>query len=148
MTTSIPGQFDAFESAVMTKALAGDHPVLANLRAQFAGALASSRTFTGVGFWVDIEPAPDAVPLPNAKNLEVLDVYADIAGMKRGVAFIVFVRDGLLTQLEAHTYAEPWPAAITDFTLKYVMVEGRRHVMEGLEGGDPYRSVIEPIPDE
>lgn len=124
----------------MTKALAGDHPVLANLRDQFAGAHVTSREFTGVGFWTDIQPGPNAVPLPGGRNLEILDVWAEIAGMKRGAGFIVWVRDGLLMQLEAHTYGEPWPAAIADVTLKYALVEGRRQLMEGLEGGDPYRS--------
>ncbi len=44
------------ERAVVDMLLAGDHPLLRSLRHQYEDATVRGRTFTGVGFWLDLYP--------------------------------------------------------------------------------------------
>jgi hypothetical protein len=42
---------------------------------------------------------------------------AEIAGLERGVSFVLFVRDGMLDFLEGFTFDEPWPDRIDDYSV-------------------------------
>lgn len=42
---------------------------------------------------------------------------AEIAGLERGVSFVLFVRDGMLDFLEGFTFDEPWPDRIDDYAV-------------------------------
>lgn len=107
------------ERAVLGKILAGDHPVLAELRAQAARASAVSREFTGVGFYLRFDVPSDVPTLTAPRDFAFGDVYAEIKGMKHGAGFVLFVRDGRLDQLEGFSFDEPWPEEILGFGLAY-----------------------------
>jgi hypothetical protein len=109
---------EPLEAAVLDLLLAGDHPVLAALRDQLAGATVKGRQHTGVGFFTDFSPAKDAVPAP-VRKLRFGDVQATIDGLQHGADFVLFVDDGLLTMLEGFSYDEPWPAEIVGFSVSY-----------------------------
>lgn len=105
------------EQAVLAKLLAGDHPVLANLRAQVRRARLSKREMTGVGFYCDFE-VDDGTPTVRG-DFHLGDVQADVAGLEHGAGFVLFVRSGLVSTLEGYSYDEPWPDRVVDFSLKY-----------------------------
>jgi hypothetical protein len=107
-----------FETAVLGKLLAGDHPVLAVLRAQADAASVASREQTGTGFFVSFD-IPDHTPALSTKDFHFGDVNAVVSGLKNGAGFVVFVRGGRLNVLEGYTYDEPWPREIRDFKLTY-----------------------------
>ncbi|MDP1626565.1 hypothetical protein [Parvibaculum sp.] len=108
-----------FENAVLTKLLAGDHPLLIALRSQAERAQLSSRDYTGAGFFCVFTVPSDVTPLARHLDFEFGDVNAQIAGLKHGAGFVVFVRDGRLDMLEGYSYDEPWPEVIGDFELSY-----------------------------
>lgn len=107
-----------FEQAVLDKLLAGDHPVLAVLRAQAQRARLASREYTGAGFYLSFEVPPDA-PALAMQDFHFGDVNAAVDGLQYGAGFVVFVRSGRLETLEGYSYEEPWPKEIGSFTLSY-----------------------------
>ena len=107
-----------FEQAVLEKLLAGDHPVLAVLRAQAQAARLASREYTGAGFFLSFDVPPDASLLPT-KDFHFGDVNAVVDGLRYGAGFVVFVRGGRLDTLEGYSYEEPWPKEIRGFKLSY-----------------------------
>lgn len=114
----------AFERAVLEKLLDGEDPVLAALRAQLDSCEVSSREFTGVGFYTNLKVHRSVEPAPTSRRrIQVLNVGAKISGLERGASFVVFVTDGYLDFLEGFSYDEPWPPAISEFSLLY---EGKR----------------------
>ena len=112
--------FTPLEVEVMEKFLAGPNPILGALRAQFRTASVKKREFTGVGFWLDIELAPDAVPARLSQSLHLTDVGAELEGVTRGIGFVLHVLGGQMSLLEGFTYNEPWPAQIGTFSVAYI----------------------------
>jgi hypothetical protein len=112
------------ERAVLTELLAGDHPLLEQLRNQLAHCRVSRRKYTGVGFWTDLDVGGNA-PAVNDMKLRFGDVIADIDGMAHGAGFVLFIEHGLLSNLEGYGYDDPWPSTITGYTLKYRAGENR-----------------------
>jgi len=108
-----------FERAVLAKLLAGDHPLLAELRSQAERARLASREYTGAGFYCTFETPPDVPLLKQHQDFHFGDVDAKIDGLKHGAGFVVFVRGGRLDTLEGYCYDEPWPEVIGDFELSY-----------------------------
>jgi hypothetical protein len=120
------------ERRVLEMLLAGDHPVLGILRAQFPRAKVVQREFTGVGFSTHFEIPSDVARLPDQRSFELGDVHADMPGLEAGVDFILFIREGAIDFLEGFTYGDDaWPAAITAFTLSYDQAMGGRVVSRG-----------------
>jgi|SRR5215813_7272997 len=108
------------EQAVMEKLLDGDNPILRDLRKQFGEIEGVERRFTGAGFFTKFRLAPEARPL-SKKSLTFGDVAATIPELKNGAGFLLFVRDGILNQLEGYTYGESWPTEISHFELGYIV---------------------------
>lgn len=77
-----------FEEAVLTKLLAGDHPVLARLRGQAARARLVYREHTGVGFFCSFEVPPDISPVTPA-DFELGDVDGTFEGLEHGAGFLL-----------------------------------------------------------
>jgi hypothetical protein len=119
MTTAPDGQLTAFEAAVLSLLLDGEHPLLAQLRAQATGCTVLDRTFTEVGFWTDLAAAPASPPLEGEPSFELGDVVASIPGGNHGAGFVLFVRDGRLAMLEGYTYDDPWPDDVSELRLGY-----------------------------
>lgn len=111
------------ERAVLTKLLAGEHPLLERLRNQLSNCQVSRRELTGAGFYayLDVGDAPAADDV----NLRFGDVIAEIEGMAHGAGFVLYVEHGRLSMLEGYGYDDPWPSTITAYTLKYSAGEER-----------------------
>lgn len=107
-----------FEREVLTKLLAGDHPVLDVLRAQAQAACLASREYTGAGFFLSFDVPPDA-PLLATKDFQFGDVNAFVDGLQYGAGFVLFIRGGRLDTLEGYSYEEHWPKEIHEFKLSY-----------------------------
>src|SRR4051812_30492151 len=97
---------NALETAVLDMLLAGDHPVLACLREQRAAATIVSRSFSGVGFFVDFAVPDSAARCGSKPDYTLSDVEATIDGLAHGAGFVIFVRDGRITMLEGFCYDE------------------------------------------
>ena len=108
-----------FESAVLGKLLAGDHPLLTALRSQADMGRVSSREYTGAGFRCTFATPPNAPSLSGHSDFHFGDVNAKIGGLKHGAGFVIFVRGGRLDTMEGYSYDEPWPEGIDDFELSY-----------------------------
>lgn len=108
-----------FENAVLAKLLAGDFPLLAQLRSQADRARLASREYTGAGFCCTFEIPPDVPLLVQHPDFHFGDVNARIGGLKHGAGFVVFVRGGRLDTFEGYCYDEPWPEVISNFELSY-----------------------------
>jgi hypothetical protein len=115
-----PHDLTNLERAVLTRLLAGDHPVLIVLREQAARAKVARREFTGVGFFCLLHVPPDLSPVAAGADFTIGDVSASIPGLEHGAGFLLFVRQGRLSELEAFSYEERWPSEVTTFTLDYL----------------------------
>ena len=97
------------ESAVLAAALAPDQAYFDRFRAQVAAAVVTSRTPSGVGFMTKIEvPAELAVAEWPAHELlpVVAGSHPDLAA---GAEFILQVKSGCISTIEAFCYEGMWP---------------------------------------
>ena len=103
-------ELSPLERDVIDTILAPDHPVMHVLRRQFERCHVASRRFTGVGFFTVLDVATDVEPAPVKPGaMDLGDVTATIEGLQHGAGFVLFVRDGALTELEGFSFDEPWP---------------------------------------
>ncbi len=105
------------ERAVLEKLLAGEHPLLEQLREQLPVCHVSRREQTGVGFYTyfNVGDAPGA----DDANVRFGDVLAEIEGMAHGAGFVLYIEHGCLSMLEGYGYDDPWPNTIGAYTLRY-----------------------------
>lgn len=114
-------QFQEFEHAVMMKILSGNDPTLGVLRKQYWNMKTKKWEFTGVGFYIDFDKAEDALVIEGKTSFEIGDVVADINNERNAVGFVLFIRDGMLDMLEAHTYGnKKWPKRIENVELRFI----------------------------
>ena len=126
----------SFEEKILEKLLAGDHPLLNQLRLQVGNCRVSRREFTGVGFYTYfvIEPIPDC---SIRTSLKFGDVIAEIDGLQHGAGFLLYVKDGMITMLEGYSYDESWPEKIVNFDLSYVGGKRDWAKLKGILGENP-----------
>lgn len=110
-------QLNPLERDVLEMLLAGSHPSLKTLRLQLQRA-DIQREMTGVGFYLQFA-LPDATPRIRPESCRFGDVHAELAGLKYGVGFLLFIDNGQLSQLEAYTYDERWPETLGAYALRY-----------------------------
>jgi hypothetical protein len=96
------------ESFVLQTLLAGDHPILAQLREQATDVVVKSRNHTTVGEYVDLAIASRHVAV-QPPNIVLGDIDIEVEGVKHGVATLLFVIDGKLNFIEFATAADTWP---------------------------------------
>ena len=114
----VHGGFNRIEYEVMNKILEGDDPFHVLLRRQFSLAELRTRKFTGVGFYTyfslpaDVLRLKDRIsgPLHGGPN-------AEIEGLKYGAGFVLFLKDGVIDNLEGFTYDEKWPTEVKSFRI-------------------------------
>ena len=107
-----------FERDVIEKLLDGEHPVLKELRKQLELCSVRKREMTGVGFYLRLDVPEKSSCMPSV-DLKLGDVDAEIAELKHGAGFVLYIKDGRLDMLEGYSYDEPWPNNISKYTLKY-----------------------------
>ena len=101
---------EEFERQVMSALLAGDDPILAALRAQYAAAMVRDREKTGSGFVTRFE-VPAGVPPVERKLLHLDDLQVQLAGAKTPADTSVHVHNGRLRSLECFVYDGAFPDA-------------------------------------
>lgn len=110
----------ALETAAIEKLLEGTHPALQQLKQQAKVLRATRREHTGVGFFTEFEPGPDAVAVAALPGrLTIGDVDAAINGVADAVGFLLFVESGYITMLEGFAYGNEWPTEVTTFSLRH-----------------------------
>jgi hypothetical protein len=121
--------FTKFETDVITMLLAGDHPVLAAVRDQFAVAEIDSRKYTGVGYYLNFN-LPTSHPklhelLPIKKYFLLGDVDVMLGEEKIWGTVILWIEDGRISSLECVTYDE-WPDEGFSYEISYF--DGKRDI--------------------
>lgn len=99
---------EEFEVQVMTALLAGDDPLLAALRQQYAAATVSGREKTGTGFVTRFD-VPQSVPPIERKLLHLDDLQLQLAGTATPADASVHVHNGRLRSLECFVYDGAFP---------------------------------------
>jgi hypothetical protein len=100
---------DQFEQQVMAGLLAGDDPLLAALRKQYAAATVRDREMTATGFITRFD-VPDTAPPIARKLLHLDDLQIELAGAKSPADTSVHVFNGRLKSLECFLYDGAFPA--------------------------------------
>ena len=112
---------EPIEYQAMQMLLEGDHPTLETLRQQFNRSCVVERDFTGVGILYHVEIDDSNLRLDPSNRIVLGDVCADVACLKYGCGFILFVDDGLLGTLECHLWGDDaLPQSATYTRLYYV----------------------------
>lgn len=125
-------QLTRLEAEVMRMFLDGPGDLLSALRVQLDHLKVTGRRMTGVGVFTDFS-VPEALAVPGVSGY-IGDVEGKIVGLMHGAGFVLFVRNGCISQLEAFSYDEPWPPTPGAFALSYTKPEriltGLRHNTE------------------
>jgi hypothetical protein len=113
------------ESAVLDLLLSRPDEGYAVLREQLTAVEVTARETSGAGFFTslslpsDSPKAPGTVGNPLGTGAYEDDVYADIEGMAHGAGFLLWLEDGLMSQLEGFAYGDPWPDDVTGFAVRW-----------------------------
>ena len=99
---------DDFERAVMAALLAGDDPLLASLREQYAAAIVRDREKTTTGFVTRFD-VPSSVNPIDRKLLHLDDLQLQLAGAMTPADLSVHVHNGRLRSLECFVYEGTFP---------------------------------------
>lgn len=110
------------ESAVLDLLMSRDQPGYDALRAQRSGCSARGREQSSAGFYTELEVSPDASPADMGLVGNPLgqghdfpeDVAADIEGLESGAGFLLWLKDGRLSQLEGYSYLEDDASPVWD----------------------------------
>jgi hypothetical protein len=92
----------------MTALLAGDDPLLATLREQYAAASVRAREVTATGFVTRFE-VPAAIAAIDRKLLHLDDLQVELEGANTPVDTSVHVHNGRLKSLECFVYEGAFP---------------------------------------
>jgi len=112
--------FAPIESEALNLLLAGELPILQQLRAQIERVVGVERTFTKVGFYVRFELPEDTAVIPGMPSFAISDVSGRVEGTTHGVCFVLFIKSGRLHFLEGATFGgAEWPTKIEEFSLGY-----------------------------
>jgi hypothetical protein len=111
-------QLTEFERTLAEHLLAGELPVLAVLRSQWAAARFESRELSGVGFFLNVV-VPSSAPRAEPPDFELGDVYFEATGLPHGGGSVMFIRDGAISMLEAYSHDGDWPKEVMEFALRY-----------------------------
>ncbi|HEV7768551.1 MAG TPA: hypothetical protein VGQ76_26375 [Thermoanaerobaculia bacterium] len=101
---------DEFERLVVDALLAGDDPILATLREQYAAATVREREKTGSGFVTRFD-VPSTVPAIERKLLHLDDLQVQLEGASTPAETSVHVHKGRLSAFECFVYDGAFPEA-------------------------------------
>jgi hypothetical protein len=97
-----------FERQVMTALLAGDDPILATLREQYAAATVRDRETSATGFVTRFDIPANVSPIER-KLLHLDDLQVQLADATTPAEVSVHVHNGRLRSLECFVYDGPFP---------------------------------------
>ena len=100
---------EEFEKQVMAALLAGDDPLFAALRKQYAAASVRDREMNSTGFVTRFE-VPASVPAIERKLLHLDDLQVELEGAKTPVDTALNVHNGRLRSLECFVYEGTFPS--------------------------------------
>ena len=120
---------------VMEKMLFGPDELVGELKEQYKDLKIVSVEDTGVGFYVDFETENNTVKALDEKvflqKFQIGDVYGNVEGIIDAVGFILFVKDGFITMLEAYTNGiDSWP---DDKDIELIYDSGKERNIEELK---------------
>ena len=98
-----------FERQVMAGLLAGDDPLLAALRAQYAAAAVRDREVNATGFVTRFDIPADVPPIER-KLLHLDDLQLELEGSSSPADTSVHVHNGRIRSLECFVYEGTFPA--------------------------------------
>lgn len=109
-----------FERDVLNASLKPERSPFPLLRKQLDRLVVSGREQSSAGIFVHLSVLADAIdPRLRGVNVEFGDIIADVPGVRHGLGFVVFVREGALNMLEGYTFGDDrWPEEITEYTLR------------------------------
>jgi len=113
-----------FERQVMDALLAGDHPFLELLRNQLAAVQVSERTVTDEGFLLKFA-VPSAHRAADVPNLMIDDVAFEVFGLVGPAYTVLWIRRGLLDELECYGASDHWPEFPVIERIFYLRAEKR-----------------------
>jgi len=99
----------SFEKTIIDALLEGNDPNLSLIKQQLQNIESLERTFTGVGFFIDFQIHPSKIYKLTVNVKPFGDVIAELKGLKYGVGFVLFFKDGYISTLEGYTHSEDWP---------------------------------------
>lgn len=113
----VNNNFIKFENDVMQKILHEDNALYEQLSKQYKCAVITNREFSGCGFFTKFNILDESLRLKDFMNIELGNTRAIIEGIKNGIGFVLFIRNGFITTLEGYTYDDKWPDNISDYQL-------------------------------
>jgi hypothetical protein len=120
-----------FENDVINKLLSGDNETIKILRNQFEKSVINEKEYTGHGFYINFS-IPDFIEKTKNEKFQIGDVGANIEGLKHGVGFLLFVKNGMIDFLEAYTYGEEFPVDFNKYELFYINFKGEKRDFSNL----------------
>jgi len=98
------------ESSILARALAGNDGLLEVLRGQVAVAIVESRIPSGVGFMTKLRLPADVNVLEQGAEMIIPIVRASHPQLEGGAEFLVQIKGGKISCIEAYCYEGMWPA--------------------------------------
>jgi len=127
--------FISFEKTVIENILLySEREYIDKIRQQYKNADVVTRKFTGIGFFTHFSVADKSLYLNEDINFKLGGIYAEINDIKYGTGFVLYVSNGVITQLEGYTYREAWPEEITEYKLYIVNKDGTLTAIQHSQG--------------
>ena len=111
---------NSLEERVLDMMLSGSKDSrIGYLRDQMDSASVVKRSNTGYGFFTKLSVPETCAPIPGEPSFHLSNVSGISPKLQLPIGFVLFVKCGRLSTLEAHTYDEPWPSDPTEITLAF-----------------------------
>ena len=108
--------------------LAGNDPMLIELRNQYNTASIKNIEMTGVGVYINYSIHAKSIKLQEDCHFCFGDIEGKLDSLNNGIGFLLCIDKGVLSFLEIYTYDEPWPDQIKEFEINYI--DGIRNIDE------------------
>ena len=106
-------KYEEFEKIIIDDIISQYPEYSDKLRRQYDSGTVVGRNMTGKGFFTDYEIGDRSASLGDGVNMQLGEDQWNINGLKYGSDYILWIKNGFITQLEGFSYEEPWPTEIT-----------------------------------
>ena len=104
--------YDEFEKTIIEDIIQTYPEYAERLTRQYGTATVTKRTIDSRGFYTYYDIGDKTASLGHGVNLQLGEDQWNINGLKYGSDYILWIKNGFITQLEGFSYEEPWPAEI------------------------------------